>query len=218
MRVLHTSDLHGRYKELLAFDELFDVWLDTGDFCPNKPLRGGGLIEPATEQGWQSRWLSYKQLPHRLADWLGGRPAVVCSGNHDFIRLCPRFRMGGCDAHEVTPEGFELGGLRWAGFPEILYYQGRWAREVPDERLRVLTRNALATRPDVLVTHEPPAGILASQEEYGSPAMREELDAAAERPRAHFFGHDHSCGGRDVEQLGIHFYNGATHLRVVELP
>ena len=35
MRVLHTSDLHGKYKRLLAFDEPFDVWVDTGDFFDN---------------------------------------------------------------------------------------------------------------------------------------------------------------------------------------
>ena len=35
MRVLHTSDLHGKYKRLLAVEEPFDVWVDTGDFFHN---------------------------------------------------------------------------------------------------------------------------------------------------------------------------------------
>ena len=44
--MLHSSDLHGGYSALLSVFEPFDVWLDTGDFFPNRsPVATRGRIE-----------------------------------------------------------------------------------------------------------------------------------------------------------------------------
>ncbi len=69
--------------------------------------------------------------------------------------------------------------------------------------------------PDVLVTHSPPGGILSapigSPDDYG---VAELASALAYRPhsiKAHFFGHEHACGGMTDDQMGVKFINGARH-------
>ena len=57
MKILHSSDLHGSYKELLmALEGDFDVWVDTGDFFPNK-TRGDRNIETS----FQNKWFSWNK-------------------------------------------------------------------------------------------------------------------------------------------------------------
>lgn len=63
MRILHTSDLHGdvdHIRRLIAANTRWDIWVDTGDFCPNfyVPLSLGDMSHMvrhgvrADRQGW----------------------------------------------------------------------------------------------------------------------------------------------------------------------
>lgn len=224
LRVLHTSDLHGVYKPLLAVDPaLFDVWLDTGDFLPThgRTLRTGMTILPEVERKQQSKWLGYRFLPARIAEWLGGKPAIVLGGNHDFISLYGSLQHAKVNVHLVTPAGVTVCGLKWAGFCEVhqVNAEKEWVGEVPrsDANMvfRGLIEQTLASDPDILVTHSPPGGILCPRgEDYGIDELTQALTYRPHAVRMHFFGHDHKGGGQTVDLMGIRFVNGANHMRI----
>ena len=218
MRVLHTSDLHGRYKALLGFDEPFDVWIDTGDFFPNKGRKCGSRIDPQVERDYQVRWTRYKSIGARIADWLKGRPMLTVPGNHDFISLHTAVKGMGGDAHLVTPGGVKLLGYQWAGYRHIPYIDGEWPGEVEAWEFEELTRGAL-NGADFLVTHAPPSGILSGTpaKMYGVSAITTSLAYREHQIRAHFFGHEHSDGGKVTEEMGVRFINGACNLRVHDI-
>jgi len=204
MKVLHTSDLHGSYKGLLRTDIDFDVWVDTGDFFPNR-TRGDRTVEV----GYQARWLALKSLPERLAAWLDGRPLISVPGNHDYVSLSAALRGAGAEAHEVTPAGVTVGGLTWAGFREIPWIAGEWNGETHD--FGALIEATWETQPDVLVTHAPAGGILdgGTGKGYGIPGLASALSWKPHTIKAHLFGHTHECGGQSVSEVGVLFANGA---------
>ena len=221
LQILHSSDLHGNYKALLATTAAFDLWVDTGDFFPNRgrvPATGYQIVGPM-ERRHQARWLEYKALPGRLARWLDGRPALSVAGNHDFVSLTVALRAAGADAHEVTAAGLDRCGLRFSGFRHIPRLSGEWPGETDD--FSALIAEALGAGPDVLVTHAPPAGVLdRGGADYGIPGLRDAI-AGGQAPglRAHLFGHDHACAGEDCTAAGgVRFYNGATRIRLLTLP
>lgn len=219
MKVLHSSDLHGRYKYLLEHPAgtEFDVWLDTGDFCDNAGRSaGGGRINAEVERRYQARWLDrYKDLPRRLVAWLRGRPALVMPGNHDFVSLDVYLRRAGANVLRVTTAGVECLGWRWAGFREVPWIDGEWEGEQHGFKRQL--EETWAADPDVLVTHGPPGGILDEAMGYGNPELTNRLAYYPHNIRAHFFGHTHANGGEDVEEMGVHFYNGACTTKLHEL-
>lgn len=218
MKILHTSDLHGRYKQLLALDFDFDVWVDTGDFMPNKGRAWGHRIKPEVERPYQIRWCRYKNIGRRLGEWLNGRPAVVVSGNHDFISIAAAMQPF-ADVHLATPQGFELLGLKWAGFRHIPYIDGEWPGEVEDWELHEQVEATWKSGPDILVTHAPPSGILSGpiEKKYGISSLTTHLAYRDHKIKAHFFGHEHSDGGQVREEMGVYFANGATSAQVHDL-
>ncbi len=215
MRVLHTSDLHGKYKRLLKVSEPFDVWLDTGDFFVNvgrKPKTDYRIVPELESQG-QAKWWRWKDLGARLADWLDGRPAITVSGNHDFLRLGALLQRDHPHVHEVATSGVEVLGVRWAGFREVPRDNEEWVGETDLSELGVLAAAPLASKPDIIATHARPA--LALQRDrmnhLGLPGFE------ASMARWHFFGHEHGTGGQ-VEQDGPTTYiNGACHVRLHDL-
>ena len=222
LRVLHSSDLHGKYKRLLngMGKAEFQIWVDSGDFFDNigrSPKTGYQILADA-ERAQQHRWWGWKQLGWRMAKWLNGRPAVIVPGNHDFISLHDALLRNGVDSHLVTPGGVEVAGLRWAGFRNVLRIRGEWAGETFEPDFDEILAETMASEPDVLVTHAPPSGTLNPQEcDYGIRALTQHLAFRPHRVRWHFFGHDHEAGGKQVEEMGIRFINGAQHALIHEL-
>jgi Icc-related predicted phosphoesterase len=216
IRILHSSDLHGKYKTLLNGDfGDWDLWLDTGDFFDNvgRVSRTGYTILPEAEKISQSRWLGYKDLGHRFKEWLNGRPAIIVPGNHDFVSLANHLIGAGCpNVHSISPEGVNVLGLHWSGFREIPRIASEWAGEIDD--FSDLTERVFSGDPDILVTHAPPAGILDGYGGYGILELTSGLTYREHRIRHHFFGHEHRDGGRTEEKMGIEFHNGACHARV----
>jgi len=222
LRVLHSSDLHGKYKRLLKGmkDADFQVWVDTGDFYDNigRTNKTNYRIIPEMERVQQSRWWGWKMLGSRMAEWLDGRPAIIVPGNHDFINLHHYLKRAGADSHLVTPKGVEVAGLRWAGFRNVLHMVDEWEGETFEPDFDQIVAETMASDPDVLVTHSPPSGILNPQEcDYGIRAVTHHLSYLPHRVRWHFFGHDHDGGGQQIEQLGIRFINGALHTLIHEV-
>ena len=214
MKILHTSDLHlyGKsYRKLVAFNEDFDLWLDTGDHFPNvgRTHKTNMTIDKVMETQFQTRWVDYKQWGTKLANWLDGRPVVFVSGNHDFISLGTVLKRAGYkEVYEVTPEGVEVAGHKFAGFREIPYMEGEWMGETID--FNDLVEGTMASGADLLVTHGPAAGIL-DEAGYGISKLMSHLTHAPHGFTHHFFGHCHAQGGQVVDEMGIQFINGAGH-------
>lgn len=228
MKILHSSDIHGKYKWLLKGEHEFDMWIDTGDFFETYgriqsggwELDGWGRISPQHEIGHQGRLWGWKQMARRFKEWLDGRPAVIVPGNHDFINLGIRLQQSGCpNVHVVTPDGVEVNGIRFAGFREINSIIGEWMGEIDD--FSELIDKVWESDPHVLVTHSPPGGILSapvgSEDDYGVAALASALAYRPHNIKAHFFGHEHSCGGTNIEEMGVKFFNGARNVLVHEL-
>ena len=212
VRVLHTSDLHGKIDAVLNSAIEFDLWVDTGDFFPNES-RGTRSIEVA----FQTQWLSDENLPERIASWLNGRPMISVGGNHDFVSLADALRGAGVDAHEITPEGVEDAGLTWAGFREVPWMMGEWNGETHD--FNEVVGATFQSSPDVLVTHAPPAGVLDTCPDHGGgvSALMTALCWQDHEVKAHFFGHIHEFGGQTVNKMCVMFVNGAGHAVVHNL-
>ena len=214
MRILHTSDLHGNYKPLLValatWD--YDVWVDTGDFFPNK-TRG---VVP-TEREYQYRWFfQYKDMGKRLRDALGDHPMVGVPGNHCYQHLAKFMARAGAQACPILPgQTAHVYGKTFAGFREIPWIAGEWAGETDD--FSGVIQGALDSNPDVLLTHAPPNGILDGPNGYGIPALTSALMYGQHNIKCHLFGHAHDDGGNTVVQGGITFHNAATTMEVVDV-
>jgi len=224
VRILHSSDLHGKYKKLLAVEEDFDIWLDTGDFFDNRgrtPRTGYNII-PSAEVHFQKNWLHYKDIPTKLKRWLKGRPAILVPGNHDFLDLATILRVKGAQSHRIIPAGVEVGGFLWAGFREINPMDGEWPGETDD--FSKLIEETFGVCPDILVTHAPPKGILdeiwdatKDDDDYGIVELAEALATREHHIKAHFFGHAHKSGGHETTRDGVRFFNGSHNIRIIEL-
>lgn len=210
MKIAHASDLHGAYETLdIAGEERPDLWVFTGDFFPNH-TRGIAEIETP----WQTRWFAWKA--EEILSRLRGAPVLLVPGNHDYANLARLLRIVGVEAHEVTPEGIDFRGVKFAGFGHIPFIAGEWNREATQPELHNLTHAALDSEPDVLLTHSPPQGIL-NGHYPGIGSITTALTYRPHRVRHHLFGHAHVDGGLSVEHMGVTFTNSATTLQWVTL-
>lgn len=219
IRLMHASDLHGRYEMLEeASHQEFDAWCITGDFFPNKARSFGELRGP-DEAKYQAAWFGHKE--DSILRRLGDKPVITVDGNHDFVSLgalLQRARPG--MIHRVTPAGFTFMGTRFAGFPNIPYIAGHWNEESHSAELSDIVYNVFEYGdPEILVTHAPPHGILDEIEGYGIRALSSNLSHRIHRVRAHLFGHCHLDGGKSVEKMlgdqKIDFHNSAEHVRLI---
>jgi Icc-related predicted phosphoesterase len=216
MKIAHVSDIHGHYTILDKVKDPPDLWCLTGDIFPY--MKSSHHIhwgDPSFEIPHQMRWYSYKggSIVRRLR----GKPVLLVPGNHDFADLAMFLRRDGVDAREVTPEGVEFQGVRFAGFGHIPFIEGRWNREVHTPELRELTHRTLSVgNPEVLLTHAPPGNILGGDYPGNGPLLTA-LTYLPHQVRVHLFGHIHVTGGCVVEHMGIKFVNSATTVQVLEI-
>lgn len=217
MRILHTSDMHGRFKEILypALEEDFDVWVDTGDWAPNL-TRGDVDIEST----YQVRY--FIEFEKEIVERLNGRPFLSVSGNHDYACLATlMFTAGHKQAHSVNkePVHMRLNGniLTFAGLREIPYIAGEWNGEKKD--LTPYVVRALSFKPHVLLTHTPPAGIMdkgLDDKHIGSTVLANKLAYEKHNVAFNLFGHVH--GNKGIEQHhGITFVNSAEGATFIDI-
>jgi len=213
MKILHTSDQHGKLRSRHLECE-FDIWVDTGDFFPNK-TRGDVHVEVPFQHNWIERKI------RAIINALAGRPLVSVSGNHDYINLAQALINAGYEnAHKINPtEIVEVSGLRFGGFPNINWIEGEWNYETPRGDIGRIVKNCPLDRIDILVTHAPPGSILDLYDgvSEGLAALSSALFYMPNSVKCHFFGHVHDCGGLTEEHHGIRFFNGATHRKVHEI-
>lgn len=128
-RILHTSDLHGQHRRLLAWlgRAEYDAWVDTGDFQP-EPRAIGATPEAVARH--QRRWWQFKSLAARIREALNGRPALVVPGNHDRFDYRGHLANAGViDAATVRDGSFMWCGLRVYATRAVGYGEGYWPGE-----------------------------------------------------------------------------------------
>jgi Icc-related predicted phosphoesterase len=210
-RIAHVSDLHGNLDALLTSEVTPDVWVISGDLCPNES-RGDADLERMTQVMW------LESVRESLVARFGTTPVVYVGGNHDYADVARVLRSFGIDAVTVTPEGVEVVGVRFAGFPEIPFIAGEWNNESHD--LAPMVEAAMAADPEVLVTHAAPAGILDDDHGCGHGcgvrSLTSALAYAPHRVRAHLFGHIHASEGV-IEEMGITFSNASGVVHTIDV-
>lgn len=209
MRVTALSDLHGFYPKLPGGDLL----IIAGDCTKCDSLRC---------------WVKF-------FEWLDAQEytkKVMVGGNHDshlqrfanndeaknlYERLGVDFDITYddtcvylCDS-ETTFEGLRIWGSPWTrnfeGQNPLAMAFGLDTEKELQEKFSLIPEGI-----DILVTHSPPFGVLDAVESSkkprcGSVALWEQMERI--RPRYHFFGHIHECGGKTIEISGTRHCNVA---------
>lgn len=186
MTILHISDTHGQHTKLANLPAA-DVIVHSGDFT-----FGGSEQEAIDFMQW------FCDLPYKHK--------VFIAGNHD---MC----MYGADKIECLSENVyylcnssvDIDGVKFYGMPMFMV-------DVMDGTYDKLI-SAIPDGTDVLVTHQPPYGILDGGEYHGKQDFHygdyklyaKVLDV---KPKLHLFGHDHNVYGFE-EHFGTVFSNAA---------
>ena len=156
-----------------------------------------------------------------LTTWLAGRPMLSVPGNHDYASLVDALKKEGAQAVDLTRGYADVGGLRFSGIREITYLEGEWAGETRKEDFREVVERLMAEEPDVILTHNPPYGILdlekKTQLKRGIEALTSYLTFRPHNVKAVLFGHLHDQGGRQIKEMDILFSNAATTVQMVEV-
>lgn len=204
VNLAHFSDTHGLPRKEVPDDT--DVIVLSGDICPN---RTRGLID--IEIDYQEQWLR-KTAPQWRA-WSKNKPIALVPGNHDFFPdIAWVLRALGVNAFDVSycVEGrkdrsgykpLEICGLTFFGLPDIPWMGGEWNHEHGELEISSRFEEVLDTRPDVVVSHCPPYGVLDNPFDFGtyhigSSAVATLLGYHEHEPKAYLCGHCHERGGR----------------------
>jgi Icc-related predicted phosphoesterase len=211
-RFAHISDTHGSIRKLGGIEDDAEIIVFSGDILPNLPRP----IHADSQRVHQQSWLRGHREDFLRA--IKDRPVVCQDGNHDFTRLAEMLREFGVDAHQVTPEGVTVAGIKFAGFRHVPFLYGEWAGETHDFD-EVLDRT-FASNPDILVTHAPPSGLLdisGNGHEYGIRGLTRALQWCPHNIRMHLYGHAHRSGPKVVREMDITFSNAATGMNHITL-
>lgn len=205
MNITHVSDIHGNVACLANVYWHTDIWVFNGDVFPTLNPR-----EYDAEVRYQRAWFRRNASAFRAA--IGKARVLSVRGNHDFTSLAYCMREHGIDANDIDYDGVPYGGHLFAGFEGIPATTGLWTTEASDATLDALSRRALASGADVLVTHAPPYGILDAG--LGIRPLADRLKGEHD-VKVHLFGHIHEHAGQDVTIGGVRYFNGSLGARLV---
>ena len=168
MTIHHLSDTHGLHRQMEHLP-LADVVVHSGDFCEE------GTIEEVEDF---VEW--FAALPHRHK--------VFVAGNHDDCLHGATIEGLPDGVHYLCNSGVEIEGVRFYGVPMFVADEVSGAYDTAIEKI--------PTDTDVLITHQPPYGILDNAEEvhYGSTSLLNRVLSI--KPRLHLFGHVHKANGK----------------------
>lgn len=177
------SDTHGKLSDINVPDG--DVLIHCGDFC-----KFGNLAE------FDQFCAELAAFPHRHK--------IVIAGNHDYMMVASdrpaterKLRLS---ATYLRDEGIVIEGLNFFG----VAWRGRSIfRDGPS------VWDTIPIKTDVLVTHNPPLGIMdtaANGSHIGSEELRTNITRV--KPLVHCFGHVH-CSYGNHKQGGTLFVNAA---------
>jgi predicted phosphohydrolase len=172
LKIVCMSDTHGLHRGLDVPGG--DILIHAGDLSPLS--------------GERSKIFDFNS-------WLGDLPykfKCLVPGNHDHILSGRAFRRSLIsNAVVLVNEGIEIEGLRIWGCPVTSLEGDAFGVESAEGRREVYSQIPAET--DILITHEPPHGILdADFDSNWHFGCRELLEAVTRvRPNLHVFGHVH---------------------------
>ena len=163
MKILHISDTHGKHRQLDGLPEA-DIIVHTDDF---------------TEDGTEEEVMDF-------IEWFSGLPypqKIFIAGNHDDCLYGANIEGLPDNVHYLCNEGLTIDGIKFYGVPMFVHddldgiFPELFSR-IPDDT-------------DVLLTHQPPLGILDEQDgiNFGDHALYKRVMEI--RPKCHLFGHLH---------------------------
>lgn len=168
MTILHLSDTHGLHRQIENLP-LADVVIHSGDFCEE-----GTIEEVENFVEW------FAALPHKYK--------LFIAGNHDVCLHGAMIEGLPNGVHYLYNSGIEIDGVRFYGVPMFVADEVSGAYDTTIEKIPNGT--------DVLITHQPPYGILDSAEgvHYGSASLLSRVLCI--KPHLHLFGHVHKANGK----------------------
>ena len=171
MRILHLSDTHGHHQALTALPEA-DIIIHSGDI------------------GFAGTGVEFIEF----VDWftkLDYRYKILVGGNHDSYmedesaKTIQKLLPNNC--YYLFHSGVTIEGVKFWGVP--LYI----SENISGVYFDLIEK--IPSDTDILVTHQPPHGILDNSDPYNY-GCRELLDVVSTiRPQYHLFGHIHDAYG-----------------------
>lgn len=186
MTILHLSDTHGQHTKITNLPAA-DVIVHSGDFT-----FGGSEREAIDFMQW------FCDLPYKYK--------VFIAGNHD-MSMYGAANIEGLpkDVHYLSNSSVVIDGIKFYGLPMFMEdtMEGTYDKLI----------NSIPYDTDVLVTHQPPYGILDGGEYHGKQDFHYGnyllyAKVLGIKPRLHLFGHDHNVYGSE-ERFGTIFSNAA---------
>lgn len=167
MRILHLSDTHNLHRHLKNLPEA-DVIVHSGDFTMT-----GAMDEIIDFLNW------FCDLPcaHK----------IFIAGNHDMSLYNATISGLDDNCHYLCNSGVEIDGIRFYGIPLFM-------EDAMNDRV-VKNIKSVPEDTDVLITHQPPYGILdwSDNYHYGSKTLLQRVEEI--NPQLHLFGHIHNAHG-----------------------
>jgi len=179
MTILHISDTHNHHRQLQDLPAA-DVIVHSGDF---------------TTAGTESEVMDFME-------WFCNLPyahKVFIAGNHDDCLFGADINGLPDNCHYLYDNGVTIEGMRFFGIPMFV------EDDISDNYTKMLEH--ITTDIDVLITHQPPFGILDKSGHYhfGNKVLSEKVREIL--PKAHLFGHIHVANG--LYQNGHVMYSNA---------
>lgn len=180
LSILHLSDTHSQHRQLTKLPDA-DVIVHSGDFT-----MAGTEREVFDFINW------FCDLPYRHK--------IFIAGNHDDCLYGAELSGLDDNCHYLCNSGINIEGIKFYCVP--MFMEDDMTRKYKEYL------SGIPNDTDVLVTHQPPAGILDydGHRHYGSLELFEKIQIVC--PRLHLFGHIHSAFGTSLSN-GTIFSNAA---------
>lgn len=180
MKLLHISDTHGKHK-LLSDLPKADIIVHSGD-----------VSMTVTEEEIIDFLNWFLDLPYKYK--------VFVPGNHDDCLIDADISGLDDNCFVLDNKGIEIEGIIIYGVPAFIEFS------INGEEEKFI--NSIPKNTDILVTHQPPYGILDFSDgiHYGSPLLLKRLMEI--KPRFHLFGHIHNDYG--IEKRTHTLYSNAS--------
>ena len=175
MKLLHISDTHGKHK-LLTGLPVADIIIHSGDV---------GMIGTEEEVIDFLNW--FLDLPYRYK--------IFVPGNHDDCLMDAEISGLDNNCFILCNKGIDIEGIKIYGVPAFTEYA---ITGEEDKYINLIPNNI-----DILVTHQPPYGILDYSDgvHYGAVLLLKRLREI--KPKFHLFGHIHDAYGIEKGQYTL---------------
>lgn len=191
VRICFISDVHNKYKKLILPEA--DIIVCSGDMTS---------VGKEHEIRNFLKWYNELNYPHKI--FIAGNHDIMFENEGFFARSLVPYKI-----HYLQDSGVELMGLNFYGTPVNKSFP-RWAFHKDEDGLKKHWE-AIPDNTDILITHNPPYGILDKSidqpQRFGSTSLYYEVFTRI-KPVIHVYGHIHSGHGSKFIS-GTHFINAS---------